>query len=32
MKRLNGIQFRSGVEKAAQKIAADLGVKVKILF
>ena len=32
MKRLNGIQFRSGVEKAAHKIAADLGVKVKILW
>ena len=30
MKRLNGIQFRSGVEKAAHKIAADLGMKLKI--
>jgi len=30
MKRLNGIQFRSGVDKAVHKIAADLGVKVKI--
>jgi len=30
MKRINGIQFRSGVDKAVHKIAADLGVKVKI--
>lgn len=32
MKRLNGIQFRSGVEKAAHKIAADLGMKIKITW
>lgn len=32
MKRLNGIQFRSGVEKAAHKIASDLGVKIKITW
>ena len=32
MKRLNGIQFRSGVEKAAHKIASDLGVKIKIIW
>jgi len=30
MKRINGIQFRFGVDKAVHKIAADLGVKVKI--
>jgi len=30
MKRLNGIQFRSGVEKAAHKIAADLGMTISI--
>jgi Mg-chelatase subunit ChlD len=30
MKRLNGIQFRAGVDKAAHKIATDLGMKVKI--
>ncbi|CAB4180435.1 CobT, cobaltochelatase, CobT subunit [uncultured Caudovirales phage] len=32
MKRLNGIQFRSGVDKAAHKIAADLGMKIKITW
>jgi Mg-chelatase subunit ChlD len=30
MKRINGIQFRQGVEKAAFKIAADLGMKVTL--
>jgi Mg-chelatase subunit ChlD len=30
MKRINGIQFRQGVEKAAHKIAADLGMKITI--
>ena len=32
MKRLNGIQFRSGVEKAAHKIAADLGHSITITW
>jgi Mg-chelatase subunit ChlD len=32
MKRLNGIQFRSGVEKAAHKIAADLGQSITITW
>ena len=30
MKRINGIEFRQGVEKAAFKIAADLGMKVTL--
>ena len=30
MKRINGIEFRQGVEKAALKIAADLGMKVTL--
>lgn len=30
MKRINGIEFRQGVEKAAFKIAADLGMKISI--
>ena len=32
MKRLNGIQFRFGVEKAAHKIAADLGQSITITW
>lgn len=30
MKRINGIEFRQGVEKAAHKITADLGMKVTL--
>ena len=32
MKRLNGIQFRSGVEKGLHKIASDLGRKITIVW
>ena len=32
MKRLNGIQFRAGVEQGAHKIAAALGMKVTIVW
>ena len=32
MKRLNGIQFRQGVEQAVSKIASDLGMKVTLLW
>lgn len=32
MKRINGIQFRAGVEKAGYKIASDLGQKISICW
>ena len=32
MKRLNGIQFRQGVEQAVGKIASDLGMKVTLFW
>lgn len=32
MKRLNGIQFRHGVEQAVGKIASDLGMKVTLFW
>lgn len=32
MKRLNGIQFRHGVEQAVNKIASDLGMKVTLFW
>ena len=32
MKRLNGIQFRQGVEQAVAKIASDLGMRVTIFW
>lgn len=32
MKRLNGIQFRQGVEQAVAKIASDLGMKVTLFW